>query len=141
MLFRCIRTLGNDDVTTLNKIYESTNYNNNLIKIINDKGNSWHANIRRFEEIDELRKGDIVTVRRNLSTVINPIIDYTEEMEEFEGKQVTISEIVHNAKTYYHIENDDENWAWGIDMFDFNLPKQKTKPVKEEINIFESFNT
>ena len=143
MIARCIRNSGFVEKLTNNMIYEIENTNefDTFVSVmLNGRmERGFYAN--RFEEVTELRVGDIVTIRKDLNTVINPIIEYTEEMKQYQGEKAMIKEVVHSTDTYYHIDNDDEHWAWSIDMFDFNSQIQKKRQITKEIDIFESFNT
>ena len=146
MIVRCIDDRGNPMIK-LNQIYE---IDNNLcdcmfVNVFID--DFWEEGVytSRFEEVTELRVGDIVQIDKKLSISNEYEISINTIMEEFKGEYVTITHICDDDDyKSYKIDGDDGRFHWTLDMFELftkrrNLVIKKVSSI-DDINIFELFN-
>ena len=144
MIVRCIDDRGNPMIK-LNQIYEIESIDGDDIFVNVFIDGFWEEGVyaSRFEEVTELRVGDIVQIDTKLDIYTDYKVNINQDMLEFEGEYVTIADI--QDGTYYLIEEDNKNWSWTIDMFELftkrrNLVIKKVSSI-DDINIFELFNT
>ena len=102
-----------------------------VVRIREDNGMfSWGTN--DLVPITELRVGDMVRVRENLSNE-RPVFGLGEGMEDYEGDLVTISRVSEDEitrggdpATAYFIEEDEEEFYWGFEDFVITAEREET---------------
>ena len=147
MIVRCIDDRGNPMIK-LNQIYE---IDNNLcddifVNVFID--DFWEEGVyaSRFEEVTELRVGDIVQIDTKLKKSTLYTYHIGDDMLEFKSEYVTISNIYSSLNVIEHkIKEDNEKFYWTKDMFELftkrrNIVIKKISSI-DDINIFELFNT
>lgn len=141
MLIRCINDDFNERLA-LNKIYkvESENEAYYRIKVIDDDGEEYIDGWLKFkfEVVDELRAGDIVTIRSDLNVGMDVVVS---EMVDYAGKDIIIRDFKfnehHNCNNYYDTKT---KFFWLPNNFSQICIDEIIKPKVIDVDIFESFN-
>lgn len=156
---RCIENYGYENRITLNKIYKeirtrADSDGEEFIYVISDTGKETSCFARRFEVVDYLRVGDIITIRDDLSEDNQGTHGLNESMIACKGKTATITKAINANEFPETIEQEFRidicNYTWTLENFKGFSKNSKgvwsckgdegVPPYTKEIDIFDSFN-